>query len=84
MPPGVEGADGPSALLIEDRIQVAFKAQDDARRAYLDRLIFEQGTCRYCGAEVMDKRLAASPGLCSRRECKRRAAEGRDRPAAGP
>ena len=71
-----EVGDGPSAELIAERILAAFGAEDAARSAYLDRLIREGGHCRFCGAEVSDVRLAKSPGLCSKRQCQKRAARG--------
>ncbi len=75
MPLGVEGVDGPSGALIGERTGAAFREQDEARRAYLDRLIWGESTCRFCGREVADRRVAASPGVCARRGCKRRARE---------
>jgi hypothetical protein len=61
---------GPSGALLAELTAAAFRAEDEARSAYLDRLIKDGGTCRFCGSEVADSRLARSPGLCSRRGCK--------------
>ena len=66
----------PSQFLIQERIYLAFQAEDAARRAYLNTLIREGGRCRYCGREVSDFRLTVSPGVCSLAPCQRRAARG--------
>lgn len=68
--------EGPSPLLIQERVREAFRQEDEARLKYLNDLIKYGTRCRYCGAEVQDERLKESPGVCSRKRCREKAAAG--------
>lgn len=58
---------------LDARTSTAFDDDDRRRRTELDRLIRDEGHCRYCRKRISDDTMGRTPGVCGGRECRKKA-----------
>ena len=71
-----QATDGPSGNTHHAMTSERFAREDAARREWLNQRIHQE-RCKYCHRRLTDHQSRRTPGVCSNKDCRQKAKEGK-------